>query len=111
MALPTNRRSSRRLPPRGKVKIKCRKGSLDLGDNLAVEILDVSETGARLQLKKGLPLEVEVLLTFEASNSGRRIQRLAQVAWCSTDAEGAITGGFRFDKPLTYADLDHIAKS
>jgi hypothetical protein len=50
----SNRRASRRLRPRGKVKVTCRKGTLDLGPNVAVGLLDVSETGCRVMLREAL---------------------------------------------------------
>jgi hypothetical protein len=106
-----NRRASRRLPPRGAVKVKCRKGALDLGDNLCRSTLDLSETGARLALKQALTAGQEVMLTLESATSGRRVLRLATVAWCATGSDGSVSAGFRFDKPLAYTDLDHLAKS
>lgn len=45
-----NRRIFGRCQPKGKVKIACHAGS-DLGPNLAIGLVDVSETGARLTTK------------------------------------------------------------
>ncbi len=105
-----NRRASRRLPPRGKVRVICRKGGLDLGKNLVAGVLDVSETGIRLLLTEVLPVGQEATLTFESPASGRRVQRLANVVWCVPAEEGKVAAGFHFQKHLGYADLDHFAR-
>ncbi len=49
-----NRRLAQRRPAKHRVKIVCRRGALDLGPNLAVSLLDVSETGARLIVKEAV---------------------------------------------------------
>jgi hypothetical protein len=110
MATERNRRARRRLPPRGRGTVVCRRGGLDLGPNLAVELLEVAETGACVSLRGRLPAGQEVCLTFESPCSGQRIRRLANVVWCRLAADGASVTGFRFQKPLRYADLDHLAK-
>ena len=57
---PTNRRNCNRRRPRTSVKVECRKGAYGLGPNLAVSVLDVSETGARLVLSQAIDLLAEV---------------------------------------------------
>lgn len=111
MSKPKNRRSSRRLPPRGKGKATCRKGALDLGVNLAVGVLDLSETGARLLLKEGLPVGQEVSITLETPASGLRLLRLANIIWSIRTADGAIAVGVRFQKHVRFAELDHLART
>jgi hypothetical protein len=105
-----NRRASRRLLARPRVRVTCRKGSLDLGHNLALSLLDVSQTGARVVVQSALAAGQEVSVTLEAPASGRRARRTAAVVWCVPLAEGGCCVGLRFEKPLPYADLDHFAK-
>src|SRR5256885_2178544 len=49
-----NRRANPRRAPKGSTRVTCRRGSLGLGPNLALSLLDVSETGARLLVKEPL---------------------------------------------------------
>ncbi len=110
MSSQPNRRSSRRLPPRGTLRVTCRKGALDLGPNLAVRLLDVSETGVRILVKEALAVDQEVSVGLESAASGRRVLRAAKVAWCvPTEGEGHAVG-VRLEKALPYTDLDSFAR-
>jgi hypothetical protein len=106
----SNRRSGRR-PPRGRGGVVCRKGSLDLGADLALALLEVSQIGACLALSEPLEPGQEVSLTFEAACSGRQFRLLAHVVWCCRGADEVCHAGFRFQKPFPYAELDHLAKT
>ena len=46
-----NRRAFVRRRPRGKIKVSCFKGDLDLGENLAAGLADIAECGVLLLLK------------------------------------------------------------
>jgi hypothetical protein len=104
----TNRRGSRRFPPRGRVKVTCRKGSLDLGPNLGVALLDASETGARLVLSVGLVFGQEVFLTLDSPTGGRPPRRLGTIVWTVAAADGTFLTGVQFAKPLRYTELSHV---
>ena len=103
-----NRRASRRLAPKARVKIVCRKGALDLGRNLALALLDASETGVRLALSESLEPGGEVSLTLDRPTGGKRIQCLGTVVWVVPAADGSFTAGIRLHKVLRYADLTHL---
>ncbi len=105
-----NRRGSCRLPPRGNLRVICRKGALDLGPNLAVQLLDLSETGVRLLVMEALPPGQEVSVGLESAASGRRVQRVGAVAWAVPVAGGGCCVGLRLEKRLAYADLDYFAR-
>ena len=100
-----NRRLSRRRPAKGRVKVACRRGALDIGSNLALSLLDVSETGARLMVKQALEPGREVSIGLEGQSSIRPIPRVAVVAWCVAAADGAFCTGVIFQKRLAYRDL------
>src|SRR5262245_4201424 len=91
-----NRRASRRLPPRGNVRVTCRRGTLDLGPNLAQRMLDVSETGVRLVLKAPLLERQEVYVTLEAMTGGL-VRRTGRVVWSMPAADGAYLVGIRLE--------------
>jgi hypothetical protein len=87
------------------VRIACRKGDLDLGPNIAVGHVDISETGVRLQLTTHLPPKQEVTLTLDGPNHRRPLKRHAQVIWCVPAHQGGFYAGLRFEKRLSYVDL------
>ena len=78
-ASPPNSRKSPRRPPRGATKVVCRKGTLGLGPNLGVRLLDVSEGGVRLLVKTELVKGdgVEVVLVPPAG--GKDVVRRGEV--------------------------------
>lgn len=115
MASPTisaaNRRCTNRRQPRPSLKVFCRRGSTGLGPNIAVAILDLSETGVRLtakaELNKGQEIEIE--LTFPGQNG--TIKRLADVVWCVAAAdEGIYCLGARFQKRLAYGEFVALSR-
>ena len=105
-----NRRLSRRRPPKGRVKITCRRGALDLGPNLALSLLDVSVTGARLIVKQTLEPGREVSIGLEGQSSIRPIPRVAVVTWCVPAADGTFCAGVHFQKRLSYRDFLELSR-
>jgi hypothetical protein len=105
---PRNRRLSPRRPPRGKARIACYKGTLDLGRNLALSLLEVSELGARLTVSVELEPRQEVVLSLEGQGHLRPVKIPATVIWCQSVREGRYAIGVRFDKHLAYQDLIYL---
>jgi hypothetical protein len=99
-----NRRiHSRRCPKRG-TKATCRLGTLDLGPNLVLALLDVSETGVRLLLREPVGAAKEVTVTLEGSHHRRPLRLTGRVAWCLATAEGGHCVGVQFERRLPYAE-------
>jgi hypothetical protein len=98
----TNGRGSLRRSPRGKIKIWCRRGALDLGPNLALSVLDISETGVRLILREPLRLGQEVSITLEGAGGVKPAKRLGKVVWSVPSADGSHCTGVSFEKRLDY---------
>lgn len=100
-----HRRINRRTVNKG-TAVTCRKGVLGLGPDLAIRILDMSESGARLvvgvELVKGD--EIELSLTPLGMNKPKVL--MAVVEWCykSKDSEGYWVGA-TFSSTLTYGDV------
>jgi hypothetical protein len=105
-----NRRRARRLPLSAQTRTECRKGSAGLGHNLAVTLLDLSETGARLIVQGPLAVgtEVEVKLTGPGI---KPVRRLGVVVWSVLLQDGGHAIGAVFDKALAYSDLQRLAKA
>jgi hypothetical protein len=100
-----NRRLDRRRMPRGRIQVACLKGTLGLGRNVARQLLDLSETGARLIVVSQLQFGQEVELTVQSRGHGRLIKRAAAVMWCAPIQDGEWQVGIRFQKRFEYADL------
>ncbi len=99
-----NRRLTLRRRAKVNVKVTCRNGGLDLGVNIGVAVLDVSESGVRLLLREAVALGQEVSVSLEAPQHRRPILRLANVVW-ALPAEGGYCAGVNFQKWLPYKDI------
>lgn len=100
-----NRRSSRRRTAKLSTKVTCFKGSLGLGHNLAVKVLDLSETGIRIVLKSALPTGQEIEVSLQGPYHCRPFKVLARVMWCVEAADGTFCVGAHFQKGLCYSGL------
>jgi PilZ domain len=100
-----NRRIYLRRNAKASTKATCRKGTLDLGPNLALGVLDLSETGVRLRLRQPLDAKQEVAVTLEGANHHRPLRIVGRVAWCVATAAGEHLAGIAFDKRLPYVEL------
>ena len=104
----SNRRRSIRRRPRGKVRVCCYKGSFDLGHNLAVSLLDLSDIGARLIVKAELKPGQEVFLIVEVPHYIHPVRLPATVVWCRPESEGTFCIGADFQKRMEYLDLQNL---
>ncbi len=100
---PERRLSPRRLP-RGSVRVYLRLGGLDLGPDLALSLLDLSEGGAALVVKETVEIGKEVSIGLEGQSQPRPIVRVANVVWCRPAADGTHAIGVCFQKALPYRD-------
>lgn len=101
----TDRRLHRRRPPKRAVRVTCQLGSLGLGPNVAVSVVDLSEAAARLAVKTTMPAGQEVEVNFAEPGLGRPIRRMAVVVWCAEREDGTWSAAVRFDRRLEYSDL------
>jgi hypothetical protein len=104
-----NRRRVLRRRPKHASRVACYKGPLGLGANLALELLDLSESGVRLRIKEALPCQQEVEVQLIGLGHSKPVKLRAVVAWCVPAADGSCCIGARFDKGLRYADLQYLA--
>jgi hypothetical protein len=99
-----NRRINSRRRPKSFVRATCYRGSLDLGVNLAVALLDLSEAGARLLLRQPVEAKEEVTVLLESPHHRRPLRFTGQVTWSVATAEGNYCAGVHFDKRLPYVE-------
>ena len=105
----SNRRKSPRRKARTSVKIECRKGSYGLGPNVASEVLDVSDTGARVIVAQDLDRVPEVEITIIGYGMNKPIKRLAVIRWQVKLEDGRFCVGAEFQKRLDYRDWQNLA--
>lgn len=99
------RRLSPRRAAKGVLKAVCRQGTLEIGPNLALSVLDLSETGARLVVNEALEPGRRVYVNLEGALGDRPILRGGSVVWSLPTADGAFCVGVQFHKPLQRGDL------
>jgi hypothetical protein len=105
---PNNRRSGIRWMPRGGVEVTCQQGNTGLGPNLAVSILDISETGIRLMVNRSLEKNEEIEINLLSLGNPRPMKLLANVVWSVAAAEGNYCVGARFQKRIQYSDFSRL---
>jgi hypothetical protein len=103
-----NRRASRRLAPKAQLKVECRKNSMGLGHNVAVQVLDVSETGIRLIVKAPLDKHKEVEIILAGTSFMAPIKRIARVVWVVPTENDCHAVGLTFSPPLDYASFQRL---
>ncbi len=100
-----NRRCSPRRPAKRSSRVMCVTGKFGLGPNVAVTMLDVSETGIRLVLKTALPLGHEVEISLDSVGGRQPTKIPGEVVWCVPMADGNHCLGVRFSKILKWSVL------
>jgi len=103
-----NRRNSCRRGPKKNSKVLCVTGACGLGPNVAVTLLDVSETGIRLVLQTPLPPGHEVEVSLDAPAHRRPIHMKGEVVWCVALADGNFCLGIRFATLLKWTELQAL---
>lgn len=105
---PSNKRVTSRLPSRKSTKLRCYRG-IGMGENVALELLDVSETGLRMRVKLDLPVQTALQVSLQGMVHRRPLEREAEVVWCRAASEpGEFLVGARFNKRLTYKEIQDL---
>jgi hypothetical protein len=105
-----NRRRARRCKVSSHARTECRKGSHGMGRNVAVTTLDLSETGARLIVRIGLAPGDEVEILLAGTGVPKPVKRVGTVVWSVLLPDACHAIGVVFDKALSYADLQRLAR-
>ncbi|MFQ3649662.1 MAG: PilZ domain-containing protein [Gemmataceae bacterium] len=104
-----NQRMARRLKAKSSSKVHATRNWLGLGPNIAIQLLDLSESGVRLLLREPMELGQEFELMLEGPGS-RPKRHLARVVWCVAAQDGSYVIGAKFDKYLPYPELLSLAR-
>ncbi len=98
-----DKRRSRRRLPKGRVKAYLRLSGLDMGQNVCLSLIDLSETGACMVVKEAVQTGREVTAGLEGQSHSRPVKCVGIVAWCKPAEGGAFTVGVTFQKHLPYS--------
>jgi hypothetical protein len=77
---------------------------MDLGHNIALGVLNISQTGVRILVNCDLPVRQEVTLTMESYDRPRPLRILGDVIWCRPDGERWEVG-IQLQKRLDFRDF------
>jgi len=100
-----NRRADTRHPPRARVKVECRRGAAGLGPNLATELIDLSQLGAKITAKSELQIAEELEITLLSHALQKPVKVLANVVRAEVMKDSRFRYGVRFQRPVSYAEL------
>jgi hypothetical protein len=78
---------------------------MDIGPNLAITLLDISESGARLTVKSTLEKGQLVAVSLEGREHLRPIKCTGTVIRSNQDAEGVCQIALLWEKRLSFADI------
>ena len=101
----SNRRAAARRSPKRTTQVICYANALGLGPNIAVALLDVSESGARLKVKVPIELNKEIEINLTGIGHRQPLKVIGQVVWCVPIEGGSHAIGVKFVRYLPYRDL------
>lgn len=106
----SNRRRTARRLPKSHTKLTCRRGALGLGNNILLEVLDLSEEGACLKVKENFSRGATVQVELTGLGYPRPITLAADVMRANESDDGTCTLGIRFEKAIPYAALQEMTR-
>ena len=101
-----DKRLIRRKPAKRGVRAKHRRGALGLGADLAVAIVDVSDSGLCLVVSAALAKGEEAEVVLAGVGRQKPLKAACEVRWCVPEGDAAFRAGLRFRKRIPYAELD-----
>ena len=105
-----DRRLSPRRPARPGSKVFCLQGGYGVGRNIALAVLDISETGVRLRLRELLQRGQEIRVGFLPPGFFREFRMSGVVVWCVPAHDGTHLAGVRLDEPLSFVALQAFCR-
>jgi hypothetical protein len=105
---PVERRAGLRRPAKPGSRAEVRRGSLGMGPDLAVGLVDVSEGGAQVRLSCPLIPGEQIQIALWPPRGVRSVRLPATVCWCRTDPGGAVRAGVRLRERLSPRDVSKL---
>jgi hypothetical protein len=105
----SNRRCSYRRRSRQDVRVRCVRGSAGGGLNVALSLLDASQTGIRLVVRESLERGEEVLVSLQGPGDSAA-ERRGEVIWSVVGVDGSCCVGVRLQERLPYEVLIRLTE-
>jgi len=83
---------------------------MGLGPNIALSLLDLSESGLRVVLKEAATVGQEVEVNLDSA-AGRALKTTARVVWIVPGMDGTFVAGLRLQKSISYIDLQAFTRA
>lgn len=106
---PPNHRLDRRREVLRRVAVVVRRGTMGLGPNLAVRIVDVTQDGLGLRLSGPVHPGDEVSVELSVPGIGKPVKVQADVRWCTNAGDGTFLAGVRLRRRLSYNEVSGLA--
>lgn len=102
-------RLKRRKGARPTLKLVVRRGTMGLGRNIALDILNLTEDGIGFRANEELGRGEEIEVTLTKPGQNRTLKIIADVCWCgevpSDGLSEVFVVGAKLRKRIAYADL------
>ncbi len=79
--------------------------------NLALSLVDMSQTGARVRVRTSLIEDQLLNAEFSFPPAGIQVLRNSKVVWCAPLDDGSYWIGIQFDQPLSQSDLQEMTST
>ena len=106
---PSGSASSPRQAPKKSTRITCHNG-YGMGPNVALSVMDLSQTEIRLVLKKSVQPGEEIEVDMESILHRRPFRVLARILWTVPTPDGSYCVGAKFLKKIPYDELQKLAQ-
>jgi hypothetical protein len=104
-----DRRTQQRRPARPGVRAEVRRGSLGMGADFGLGLMDVSGDGLRVRLRAPVRTGEVVEMTLWSADGATRIRARGRVVWCRPATGIGFVAGVRLRRRLTAGEQDQIA--
>jgi len=102
-----NRRAAIRRKPKS-IQVRCRRGWMGVGPDIALTLRSISETGALLLVTDALKPAEEVELEFDASFFPKPLRVRANVVRAKIVPGNVYCVGVKFQQRISYADFNRL---
>jgi hypothetical protein len=107
---PANHRLDRRRDVLRKVVVVVRRGTMGLGPNIAIRIVDATQDGLGLRLSGPVHPGDEVSVELSVPGVGKPVKVQADVRWCADAGDGTHLAGIRLRRRLSYTEVSSLTQ-
>jgi hypothetical protein len=102
-----HRPGPRRTPAR-RVAVACRRGTLRVGRDHGIDLVDASEDGLGVRLRVPFANGDEVTIELSRPGVNQPVALTGTVRWCRPSPDGTYIAGVRLRRRLSYVELTNL---